>query len=407
MTKYIFFLIVLLGSATLCGATEPTDPPYPIRLELKTSSSEIHYGDFLMTSVHLTNDGPLKIVVCIDPRAYWGYANAVYSLHAAENEQELFRWESEDEFYAKESTTVMWPARNELRIPKTAVVSPGETVEICYRPIWIPQPDMKGDHFRKDFASRFQREQTVTLRFRVNLTNMMFGPNWSVEKNEYLPWEEVRAWRRETSDAVPGYYLREHGYSPQLFTAETTLKILPRATKEYDLIRAWYQEIPGFYVWNDNTLFQFVDYDRDSPFFTTAGQGREKAGPFWLSHQKEHADFVQKTLTRNDFTLQRIAKSKELEAEIVRLSQEPDTTISQSMKEFVQLRGFLVDMRYAENDETAFEKLMDFVDGTQNETLWVKLLDEIVFHYIRNDCGFKADNVKHYREQFVKRFQIK
>jgi len=77
------------------------------------------------------------------------------------------------------------------------------------------------------------------------------------------------------------------------------------------------------------------------------------------------------------------------------------------MVEFIQLRGFLVDMRYAENEraeQAAFEKLLDFVDTARDKELWIRFLDEIGFYSIMHHTHFPSRKVEHYRELFIKRF---
>ena len=79
------------------------------------------------------------------------------------------------------------------------------------------------------------------------------------------------------------------------------------------------------------------------------------------------------------------------------------------MVEFIQLRGFLVDMRYAENPETekaAFEKLMDFVKDAKDKELWIRFLDEIGFYSITHRTYFPFEKVEQYRKLFGERFSI-
>ena len=80
------------------------------------------------------------------------------------------------------------------------------------------------------------------------------------------------------------------------------------------------------------------------------------------------------------------------------------------MKEIIQLRGYLVDMRYAENDESeqkAFDTLCEWVDTTSDKELWIKLLDEVGLMSIMGYDHFPSEKVESYRKQFAKRFQIK
>ena len=100
-------------------------------------------------------------------------------------------------------------------------------------------------------------------------------------------------------------------------------------------------------------------------------------------------------------------QANDLASQIIERSRQPDSTISQNMVEFIQLRGFLVDMRYAENEraeQAAFEKLLDFVDTARDKELWIRFLDEIGFYSIMHHTHFPSRKVEHYRELFIKRF---
>lgn len=82
--------------------------------------------------------------------------------------------------------------------------------------------------------------------------------------------------------------------------------------------------------------------------------------------------------------------------------------------EFIQIRGFLVDMRHAENRESekaAFEKLMDFVEQAKDKELWIKFLDEVGLLSIRSivsqdrrDEAPSFYRAASYRKLFVEQF---
>ena len=111
--------------------------------------------------------------------------------------------------------------------------------------------------------------------------------------------------------------------------------------------------------------------------------------------------------TRTPASLARIKRTNDLASQIIERSKHPDSTISQNMVEFIQLRGFLVEMRYAENEraeQAAFEKLMNFVDTAGDRELWIRFLDEIGLYSIMHHTHFPSRKVEHYRELFARRF---
>ena len=92
---------------------------------------------------------------------------------------------------------------------------------------------------------------------------------------------------------------------------------------------------------------------------------------------------------------------------ILERAKQPDSTISQNMVEFIQLRGFLVEIRYAENpdaEQAAFDKLVNFVENAKDKDLWLEFLDEIGFGSIVNYTNFNPEKVQHYRKQFAEHF---
>jgi len=125
------------------------------------------------------------------------------------------------------------------------------------------------------------------------------------------------------------------------------------------------------------------------------------------SYAEAYEKFFASMETRTPELLLRIERTNELAAKILERAKEPESTISRNMVEFIQLRGFLVDMRYAENpkaEKAAFDKLLDFVENAQDKKLWVKFLYEIGFDSIVNHTHFPAAKVQEYRELFGKRF---
>ena len=153
-------------------------------------------------------------------------------------------------------------------------------------------------------------------------------------------------------------------------------------------------------------VFAHPYYVRDSPFKMEASTPEElgkKRNPFF----KAYRGFFSSMETRTPESLARIKRTNELAKQILESAKHPDSTISQNMVEFIQLRGFLVDIRYAENpdaEQAAFDKLVKFVGSANDKELWLKFLDEMGFSSIVNYANFKHEKVQQYRKQFAEHF---
>jgi hypothetical protein len=233
------------------------------------------------------------------------------------------------------------------------------------------------------------------------------------------------------------------------FTCPITVK--PRPREDYELLLEWYYELPAtriYTMWTEDAVFAHPFYIRESPhqtkvFYRTDKDGEEKCDPFRAAFSVDilrkayeaargkrppsqttnpsqtanneillwnaYREFIDPLFSRTPEALARIERTNELAAKIMERAKEPDSTFSQNMVEFIQLRGFLVDMRYAENleaEEMAFQKLMDFVDQSQDKELWVPFFHEIGLNSIQHHTHFPPQKVEQYRTRFAERFQI-
>jgi hypothetical protein len=77
------------------------------------------------------------------------------------------------------------------------------------------------------------------------------------------------------------------------------------------------------------------------------------------------------------------------------------------MKEFIQLRGYLVDLRFAENEkdeENAFNKFVTFIEKSKDKKLWIRFVDEIALKSILDNEYFPHEKIEDYRKRFNKKF---
>jgi len=182
------------------------------------------------------------------------------------------------------------------------------------------------------------------------------------------------------------------------FKMETSIRILPRPEEELSLLHEWYLELPttsSLDRWTREHVFAHPFHVRASPFkvepqlteilwIDIETQGRAILEfmlirqPFRLAYRA----FFTSMETRTPELLARIERTNELAAKIVEQSKQPGSTISRNMVEFIQLRSFLVAMRYADNsgtEQAAFDSLVNFVENAHYKDLWLKFIDEIGF----------------------------
>jgi hypothetical protein len=196
---------------------------------------------------------------------------------------------------------------------------------------------------------------------------------------------------------------------------EAVLHIHRRSENDINLLREWYLEIPSTlsYGWTMDNVFGHPFYVRDSPFNVNAKTPEEyqkKREQRDREKTEEMRVFFDSMEHRTPELLVRIKRTNELAAQILERAKQPNSTISQNMAEFIQIRGFLVDIRYAENEaaeKTAFDKLMDFIDTSHDKQLWMDFVYEIGLNSIMNHKYFPPLKVENYKKLFAERFQIK
>ena len=98
---------------------------------------------------------------------------------------------------------------------------------------------------------------------------------------------------------------------------------------------------------------------------------------------QELAQYIEQMKTRTAEAEKHIARTKELEKQLLARADRPDSTISPMMKEFIILRGHLVEIRYARDPAAqlkAFELMLVWVRTAKHRELWRTYLDKIVLN---------------------------
>lgn len=227
----------------------------------------------------------------------------------------------------------------------------------------------------------------------------------------FTQFESISTTTKPENAVTPREIIRSANSRMHNIMPTVSLEVYPRKEEDLQLLWEWYRELPDTYYsgWTENPIFANADYVRDSPYNIPVDDLKEiseKREPFYEEFEK----FFQLMQTRTPEALARIKRTNELAAQIIEQSKQPDSTFSQNMVEFIQLRGLLVDMRYAESEEAekaAFEKLMDFADASQDKELWKNFVYEIGLPSIMSVDDSWTSRLLKYRKQFAERFEIK
>ena len=189
------------------------------------------------------------------------------------------------------------------------------------------------------------------------------------------------------------------------------LKIYARSPETKELLARWFLELSATWspsAWPIDGIFASPSYVSGSPYNVNASSPQEMADKRQLAHE-DYIVFCNKMVTRTPEVDARIKRTNELTNKLLAL---PDSEVSSHMKEFIVLRGLLVDLRYAEETEAArdkeFEKIVTWIKTSKNKILWVLVLKECGFQGIGNLKHFPMDvagrYVKKLEEVFPKEF---
>jgi hypothetical protein len=376
----------------------------------------VKFGDIVFTFATVKNMGNLTLSIENNLR-HAGYPGWMHSIWDPNMSEKLYEWQSED-FFSEHSLTRVKGCSWER--PKTSKIAPAEKLMVCFRPLWIPPADLSGGNCSKaivklmtivkliDQRITLQNQENVRLRLLAKIdirTEYQPSPNIIVLQSD----EAVQG---EFSGIIPfcDTYMKNHGFVTDSGFPLNSVTIHAREKQIYELIRDWYSTIPcPPKVWSDGVLFQYCHFDRDSPIYSDNHSNislEDINGKTKLTQQESLAcrQFEKNLNFRSEFISQRIKRSKKLEAELLNL---PDSELSQNMKEFIKLRGHLVDIRFAENaveEEKAFNNFVTFIEQSKDKELWIRFVVEIAFDSIIDNEHFPLEKVQNYRKRFAEKF---
>ena len=400
MKNVICIALVLLTAIPFSVADEKS---YPLDFKMQVYPEKIRYGDACFLSLSVTNKGTETLLLPCG-----GFEDCAINGQLLYREKTLLNFRDLNVLDGTERSGLIL-----YEFPGHPV-KPGKTIEFLFCMVWIPLPEFSKRDNAIELHTLLERNQkNFLLRFDVYYHwayAQTFHPRFdakglSLKENEIVR-EGLTA--KELEKKRPEYqYEATYRASPEQI--ECPIIILARPTEEFELLQEWYLELPTTVSqdeWTMDHVFAHPFHVRGSPYkmeAPTPFELRNKRIPFYDDYRK----FFSSMETRTPETLARIKRTNELAAQILERAKEPNSTISQNMVEFIQLRGFLVDIRYAENpaaEKAAWEKLMDFVENARDKELWLKFLMTTGFHSIHNYDHFPFEKLNPYGELFIERF---
>ena len=397
--KIFFLSISLLMCFFSVKSTEAQDvQPLPVKASLEVYPKEIYYGDLFFSRPKICNQRTQPIRAKIKGAEY-GELRSLLLFQA----QQVYVWETETGLILRDHRVSNDGVRGAFHLRGERLeLAPEEKVVLPWRLHWLPMAEYPSPEFTKDIEEHIQRG---CRQFRLEYWNrLMVGPFDGVQPNTI---EEM---------------MKENWPESMILAGQLIVK--PRPKEELELLRKWYLELPDPLSdnWTNGFVFANLYHIRNSPsreFLETLSLGKEYSrrlsteDRYLLFHG--HMEYEELFRQRSREILMRIMRTNAYADQLIERSKQPDSTISQNMVEFIQLRGLLVDIRYAENEEaeeTAFEKLVDFVDQSQDKEHWIDFMCEIGFNSIKSSGGSSEypsfyEKATNYRERFAERFQIK
>ncbi|NQU22485.1 MAG: hypothetical protein HQ567_14505 [Candidatus Nealsonbacteria bacterium] len=429
--RHILAMAMILTAALPALGQEKSGPrEYPLRCRMEMIPKVIHYGDLVFAQISLTNEGDKTIIV---PKSlHYGRYNDYLgcSIKLIQNDSETIDWPS-----AKTMTgRIMTIHRDGYFTTPGHSLKPGKSHEVGFRPLWVPLPEfIQASKARTVKQAVASKSQSFRWEASIGLHGFLHGPLGDPPYKRgghanYVPLEGIR--QRDLPKhgyAIPkanihARKLRDHGYTTPSFSVDGgQFTIRPRPDEELALLNEWFVELAETghgSDWHIGRVFAHPYYSARSPYKV----GPELYGWYELEpfrrqtlcaqqlgrHRKEHKEAYKTSFeqmkTRTPEVEKRVARTKELEKQLLERADRPNSTISPMMKEFITLRGHLVEIRYANDtaaQSNAFDVMLDWVAKTKHQELWKKYLDKIVLNPRSHPDVLPPESFDNYRARLV------
>jgi hypothetical protein len=272
---------------------------------------------------------------------------------------------------------------------------PKESFIIAARVLWCPQYE-----FSPYSNINFNRNSTFQLqsfnKYVVNKNDLVISSNIKIPALDLLNPDKSFHWDQYT-----------HGTIVINQANNVPICIESRTAEKFDTIARWFLEIPATcspVQWTIDGIFASPFYVRESPYNVKANSKTELVKKRELVNNR-YNDFYASLESLTPEIKSRIKRTNEIAAELLK---QPDSVISPHMKEFIVLRGLLVELRYADENELsrdrAFDKIVDWIKKSKFKTTWILVLKESGLPSIENANHFPKQIVNNYIDKLSKIF---
>ena len=413
--KQFYFLSVIFMLFTSAFAIG--ENPQTVSVNLRTYPSKIQYGDALFAFVEIKNNTNETLVIpsrlvrpYLENDSFLGTV-----IQLLKEEEVIYEWRdtrSLDSIEGIVSISEPPPYALTKNYPRQNLKTGGSHI-IGTRVLWCPQYEFSSYPFVRINFERFVDTRggfAHTRRlsdFQVNrFKNMLAG------QNDFFLSSDISVFALDLLN--PDKQIRRSHFTPYVHGMIDTrqpenlpLRIDVRSSETRELLTRWFLELPSThdsFQWTIDGIFASPFYVSGSPFNVNASSPQE----LYEKRQSVHADYVAFFSKMESSTPEIKARIKQTNELAEKLRVLPDSEVSLYMKEFIVLRGLLVDLRYADRNDVArdenFDKIVHWLQKSKFRTLWVLVLKECGLPGIRNDKHFSQQVVDNYIGRLIVAF---
>jgi hypothetical protein len=286
-----------------------------------------------------------------------------------------------------------------LRLYEGYSLTPGEEMVFSIKTFWLPRPE----HLT------FSQAKTI----RKCLSNDAIVIALNSYTGLFNAWRHtIKDTRKKYTDSVMSWEdLRKLGYVSYPYESEfvySTINVSDTDEKRLAAIQKWFCELPSttdMHSWNGYGFFVNPYYTRQSPYYIKTELPPVERELARSKHEEEYKIFYYSMESLSSEIKERIRQTNQYADDLLKL---PDSELSPHMKEFIVLRGFLVELRYADENELSrdkvFDKIVNWIKTSKFKTTWVLVLKESGLPSIENVNHFPQQIVNDYINKLSKIF---
>ena len=406
--------VLCISANFACGEENHGEKLPSVDINLAIYPSHIQYGDAIFAFVEVKNSTS-EALVMPSRLGYPGhpFLDTVIRLKLVDNV--IYEWKDARSITVLESNlyppgllpSFLYKAEDYQPLN----CKPNESYMIGSRVLWCPQYEFS-DHsvVQINFDRFFDIGTEIIPRIKIDELKKAIQ-----DRNGFVVSANVTIFGLDTLNPDKNnqfrYFPNSTGTIDIIQPKNIALKIGTRSSDTTELLARWFLELPSTVQrpdcsreWTIDAVFASPLYVSGSPYNVNTSSGNE-LGPKRHRARDDYKAFYSTMESRTPEVEARIKRTNEYADKLLKL---PASEVSPHMKEFITLRGLLVDLRYA--DETgaardkAFEKIVDWLKTSKYKTLWVCVLKECGLPSIYNGKHFPISVVEGYVNKLVETF---